>query len=77
MESKYLEFREISKLDKKTKYIQVISKLHGFILGEIRWYGAWRQYVFYPAHDTLYNRTCLSEMSEYLNSLMNERKTGA
>jgi hypothetical protein len=74
MESEYLKFRDVQKLDRKTKFIEVVSKQHGFILGEIRWYGAWRQYVFYPSSDSLYNWKCLSEISEYLTKMMNERK---
>jgi hypothetical protein len=43
-------------------------------LGRISWYEAWRQYVFSPAFDTLWNKDCLETIQTFLNELMTERK---
>ena len=45
--SKYLEFEQIP-YEGKTKRFEVISKLHDVLLGEIKWFGRWRQYAFFP-----------------------------
>ena len=71
--SKYLEFNIIEQKS-KTKIIAVDSKLHGNTLGIIKWYGAWRQYAFYPKHGTLFNIECLNDITNKIKELMNERR---
>ncbi len=58
----------------KTKVWQVVSTNHGFPLGEIRWYGGWRQYVFYPAADTLFNPDCMRQIAAFIENEMEARK---
>ena len=70
--SKYLEFHLIE-LKLKTKVISVDSKLHGNTLGIIKWYGAWRQYVFYPKIGTLFNAECLNDIQNQIKEMMDER----
>jgi len=36
-------------------------------LGEIRWHGAFRQYVFYPYSDTMWSKGCLEIVNKFLN----------
>ena len=57
----------------KTKRLVVVTK-EGERLGEIRWRGAWHQYAFFPDGDTLYERRCLRDLSDFLERLMAERK---
>lgn len=71
--SKYLEFKRVP-YEGKTKRFEVISKNHGYSLGRISWYGAWRQYAFSPAFETVWNKDCLKDIENFLNSLMVERK---
>jgi len=71
--SKYLEFKQIPHKG-KTKRFSVISKQHGFPLGEIKWYGSWRQYSFYPNGDTIWNTDCLKDIQDFIQQLMDERK---
>ena len=71
--SKYLEFKQVS-YNGKTKRFKVISKNHGDVLGKISWYGAWKQYVFSPAFETVWNRDCLKDIQDFIQELMNERK---
>jgi hypothetical protein len=72
--SEYLNFEEDDHYDGKTKRIIVVSKRHLNILGAIKWYGAWRQYTFYPESDTIWNKQCLNDILDYINNLMQERK---
>jgi hypothetical protein len=58
----------------KTKRIVILSKRHWSILGEIRWYGAWRQYTFRPDPETIWNTKCLEDVQKCIRVLMDERK---
>ena len=66
--SKYLEFNIIEQKS-KTKIIAVDSKLHGNTLGIIKWYGAWRQYAFFPEEGTLFNKSCLGDIINYIEEV--------
>jgi hypothetical protein len=44
-------------------------------IGEVKWFGPWRQYAFFPSPDTIYEKTCLSEIAAFCRELMEERKT--
>lgn len=71
--SKYLEFKKVQ-YEGKTKRFEVISINHGYALGRISWYGAWRQYTFSPAFETIWNKDCLKDIQDFLQQLMDERK---
>lgn len=71
--SKYLEFKEIP-YDGKTKKFEVTSTKHDSLLGEIKWFGRWRQYGFFPELDTVWNKDCLKTIQDFLQKLMDERK---
>lgn len=38
-------------------------------IGEIKWFGRWRQYCFFPFSDTVFEKTCLQDLSQYLREL--------
>jgi hypothetical protein len=38
------------------------------VLGQVRWYGRWRQYVFFPSGHTLWNPDCLDEVSTFVRA---------
>ncbi len=71
--SEYIEFVEIHDTG-KTKIFDVRSLNDGAMLGVIRWYGAWRQYVFMPERVTVWNTTCLKTIITFINGLMKERQ---
>ena len=70
------EFITIKLTEKKpkTNVYEVCNKKTGYYLGEIMWWGAWRQYCFFPDGETLYERKCLRAIAEFIDSLMEERK---
>ena len=67
-ESKYLVFTTIE-IKPKTRVIKVESKLHGNVLGIIKWFPGWRQYAFFPEISTLFNKTCLLDIVAYMGKL--------
>lgn len=69
-ETEYLLFREVPSPGLKTRVWTVESKQHGSVLGLIRWFGRWRQYVFEPGHETLFNVGCLSDIEKFLDDAM-------
>jgi hypothetical protein len=70
---KYIRFdRKESK--GKTNVYEVVNISGEYSLGIIKWKGAWRQYCFFPNAETVWNNACLSEVLNFLNQLMAERK---
>lgn len=74
MSDSHLIFDEHGTSDSgKTKRIDVMA-LDGATLALIRWYGPWRRYVVYPQTGTLFDASCLRELTQYLDKLMLEHK---
>ena len=57
----------------KTAIYKIMSKSKDVKLGEVSWYAAWRQYCFFPSPNCTFNQACLSDLSDFLFALMNER----
>jgi len=74
IDTEYLRFDELPKIG-KTRRIVVLSRrrLH---LGDIRWYGAWRQYVFDAAPNTIFNNGCLASLADRLGYLNTMHRAG-
>ena len=59
---------------KKTKVFEVRNKDDVFF-GTIEWKNTWRQYVFTPpAYSTFWARSCLKQLFDFMEKLMQERK---
>jgi hypothetical protein len=76
IETPYLAFLIDNKHKGKTKRIVIMNKHHQQIIGEILWFGRWRQYCFFPANHmaTVWNKTCLEDVQKVIKELMEERK---
>jgi hypothetical protein len=74
-ETKYLAFDAYNIPKHKTKIVQVINKSAGNEIATIEWYGAWRQYCFFPSleFDTVWNNTYLTDILSVIDMLMKER----
>lgn len=44
----------------------VLSTGSGALLGQIRWFSRWRQYVFSPHVDAVFNPDCLREIADFV-----------
>lgn len=51
----------------KTSVWGVYTK-RGDELGQIRWFGRWRQYVFFPANSTVYSAGCLVDIVDFIKT---------
>ncbi len=74
-ETKYLLFNAEERAGRKTKVVRIINKSAMSQIATIEWYGAWRQYCFFPnlEFDTVWNNTCLKDVLEVIDMLMKER----
>ena len=70
---KHIEFDYVGSTS-KTDIWNVLSISTEFILGKIAWYGPWRQYCFYPSPNSVFNITCMSDISIKIKELMDDRR---
>lgn len=57
----------------KTK-IFVVTDRHGGVLGEIKWFGRWRCYAFFPEIETIYNASCMTELAKFCDEQTKEHR---
>lgn len=71
---KYLLVEELGQPpERKTKRWQVSSK-SGSILGIITWHGPWRQYVFMPDPNCIFNTGCMEDLCTFIKEQMESRR---
>lgn len=73
MPGRWIRFALGPKQNPKTSIWLVIAKDGDMPLGEIRWWGRWRKYAFFPNPETLYENTCLRDIAEFIESAMVHR----
>jgi hypothetical protein len=66
-QTEYLLFVEVPNPGMKTRAWVVRGLRNMHTLGVIRWYGRWRQFVFYPEPNSLFNKGCLSDINTFLD----------
>lgn len=74
--SQYLRFERQAPIGpvRKTPIVNVLSRTSGELLGMIKWYGAWRQFCFYPEPTTIFNLGCMADIGAQIGELMEERR---
>lgn len=81
--NEYLRFVEWTPKLQKTPVVKVFSAHiidsgaghDEALLGHIKWFGRWRQFVFQPQPLTVFNVGCMETIIEYIQSLMEERRS--
>lgn len=73
MTESYIKIELIDK-NPKTNVYSVKNKKSDNLLGFIKWYGAWRQYCFFPINSTIYSRDCMKDINDFINKIMEKRK---
>jgi hypothetical protein len=61
----------------KTFVFRVVSNTDVRPLGLIRWWSHWRRYVFDPCGNTIFDVSCLLEISKFIHDLMAARNPGS
>jgi len=72
--TRYLRFEYIKLPGRKTSTWAVVSRSSSVKLGEIRWHSPWRQYVFFPSAETLFNVECMGDICDRIQTLMRWRR---
>lgn len=81
MKSKYIEITDggVSKTGKTRVWI-VTNVRNQSKVGEIRWYGGWRKYAFYPTIEGVrwiaFDSECMGQIAEKLDEVNARRKEG-
>jgi hypothetical protein len=70
VKTKYMEFCKDDSYTGKTEVWVIRNSNSGGRLGTIKWYGAWRQYCFFPEADCVFNNGCLKDIIEFINDCM-------
>jgi len=73
MESKWIYFVLVKEGLKTNAWI-VTARESQEKLGEIKWFGRWRKYAFFPYEGTVYEPTCLKDIAEFIEDQMRRRK---
>jgi hypothetical protein len=73
MTKQYITFKKTDELP-KTSVWKVVNVSKRTWLGEIRWYGPWRQYCFFPDMETLFSRGCMAQINQFIMKQMEKRK---
>ena len=69
-ETEWLDFVEsVPNKPRKTKVISIISNSSRIVLGEIKWYGPWRQYCVFFKNKTIFNMDCFDAIQDVVNEL--------
>lgn len=54
----------------KTKAWTVYNNHSGGVIGDIKWYGAWRRYCFFPLSDMVFSGGCLKDIEDFMEKAM-------
>lgn len=74
IESEFIYISKVELPKRKTPIYKLYSMSnHDIKLGEIKWFGAWRQYCFFPEGDTVFDRKCLTYINNFLEEV-NKKK---
>lgn len=72
--TEYLTFELLPRGGRKTDVWRIASRRSGDTLGLIKWYGAWRQYCFFPALGTVFNVGCMNDITAFIAQQMDARQ---
>lgn len=73
-ETKWLRFFIVER--KPKTIVMSVENRDGEILGSIKWYGGWRQYIFLttPGYGFRFNNGCLEDIAGVLTTLNEDHK---
>jgi hypothetical protein len=71
-DTKYMKFIDRSLEGAKTRKVFVCGITSG-MLGEIKWFGRWRQYAFFPSRNTIFNPDCMMDICSVIKKLKESR----
>ena len=73
---KYLNVELLDRGSKRKTDKWRVTSVRGDLLGEVHWFGRWRQYGFSPEISTTFNRGCLIDMAAFLDRVTKQWREG-
>jgi hypothetical protein len=73
-EYQYIAFIKTGDTGKTTKW-SCRNKRYDAELGEIKWFGGWRQYCFFPTCQAVYSAGCLKDIADFIKALSDIQRT--
>lgn len=58
----------------KTIVYNCSNKENRVLLGQVKWYGAFRKYSFFPEPNMVFESQCMRDIVSFMDQLMLERK---
>lgn len=74
IDATHIYFYPNSEQNPKTLIYDVYTKETNYFLGTVKWYANWRQYSFFPEKSTVFEKTCMTEIVDFIKKLTNDRK---
>ena len=71
---KHIVFEKVSESPSGKTAVFSCDNHSGESLGYIEWNNRWRQYTFTPLACTIYSRSCLLDIADFIHKLMEARK---
>ena len=68
MKCEYFVVARTKQSNRKTPIYFIVNKEEDCI-GEIKWYGPWRKFCFYPDKNTVWDSKCLNEVIEVIQQV--------
>lgn len=74
---KYLSVEQVDPMSGRRTNRWLVRSNNDIVLGQIIWWSGWRQYVFEPVPQSIYNDACLADLRAFLQRANAEhRKRG-
>lgn len=76
----YIKFDPVQKLKQQRTWKWTVRTLDGngqtgnITLGEVKWFGRWVKYSFFPAADCVFEATCLREIADFIEQRTTEHR---
>ena len=70
---KYIHFVKLEQ-KAKTSVWACCNNRSGSELGQIKWYGPWRQYCFFPEMEMVFSASCLEDINDFIEQLKRTRR---
>lgn len=71
-EPRWIKFELAANLP-KTQVFNVLTKEGGY-LGQVKWFGQWRRYCFYPDVGSIYEQDCLRDIANFVQQQTAQHK---
>ena len=65
----YLIFEKAAQQPPKTSIWECKNAKSETVLGIVKWYGAWRQYCYFPTVQAVYSAGCLKDIVDFIGQI--------